>query len=199
MNLNPAQMKILAFGHKSRTGKDTATKLLIEYINNEYPNLVVKRRAFADTVKEVSYQCYKSQGLQPRSYYDIHPEARSIKLPRLNMDPVEIWVAIGNKIREIYPETWVDIALDCSADIVIISDLRYTNEVNRIHQLGGKCVKIERADAIIRNTVADNALNNYQGWDGIIQNNTNKEDFKATLIALIDGFDWPSTAIVEER
>jgi len=76
-------LKILAFGHKSRTGKDTATRLLIDYINKEKSNIVVERRAFADKVKDISYQLYKYHGLQPADYYDNHPEARMVKLPLL--------------------------------------------------------------------------------------------------------------------
>lgn len=180
-------MKILAFGHKSRTGKDTATRLLIDYINKEKPDIVVERRAFADKVKDISYQLYKYHGLQPANYYDKHPEARMVKLPLLKMDPVEVWVAVGNKVRDVYAETWVDIALlDCSADIVIVSDLRYPNEAEKIHQLGGACVKMERNAAAIRDTVADNALNEYQEWDKILQNNSTTEDLKQNLIKLID-------------
>ena len=185
------QPKILAFGHKSRTGKDTATKLLIDYLNKEYPKVKVVRRAFADAVKNVSYLLYKCHGLQPRQYYDEHPEARAEKLPLLDMDAVEVWVAVGNKIRDIYAETWVDIALlDCDADIVIVSDLRYLNEAKRLHQLGGVCIKLERDDAAIRDTVADNALNGYDGWDKVMQNNSTPEVLNEKLISLINELDW---------
>lgn len=185
------QPKIVAFGHKSRTGKDTATKLLIDYINKEYPEIKVERRAFADAVKHSAYLLYRCHGLQPRQYYDENPEARALVLPGLNMDAVEIWVAVGNKVRDIYPDTWVDIALlDCDADIVFISDLRYPNEADRVHQLGGKCVKLERDDASIRDTVADNALNNYHGWDRIMNNNSTPESLKAKLISFINDLGW---------
>jgi hypothetical protein len=184
-------MRILAFGHKSRTGKDTATKLLIDYLKRSNPELRVERRAFADKVKDISYQLYKYHGLQPREYYDENPEARAIKLPTIDMDPVEIWVAVGNKLREVYSETWVDlILLDCSADLIIISDLRYPNEAKRIHQLGGMCVRIDKADAAIRNTVADKALNGYSEWDRVFSNNSTKDDLQGKLAKLIHELNW---------
>jgi hypothetical protein len=185
------QPKILAFGHKSRTGKDTATKALIEYFNKEYPSIKVERRAFADAVKNISYLLYRCHGLKTRQHYDEHPEDRSKILPVLGMDAVEVWVAIGNKIRDIYKETWVDIALlDCDADIIIVSDLRYPNEAKRIHELRGVCVKIERDDAQIRDTIADNALNGYTSWDEILQNNSTPEALNQQLISLINKLGW---------
>jgi hypothetical protein len=185
------QHKILAFGHKSRTGKDMATKSLIEYFNKEYPNLKVERRAFADAVKNISYILYRCHGLKTKQHYDEYPEDRVKILPVLGMDAVEVWVAVGNKIRDIYAETWVDIALlDCDADIIIISDLRYPNEAKRLSELGGICVKIERDEALIRNTIADNALNEYTSWDEILQNDSTPEALNQQLILLINKLGW---------
>jgi len=190
--------KILAFGHKSRTGKDTATKLLIDYVNREHPDVKIERRAFADAVKNVSYLLYRCHGLQPREYYDEHPEARAEKLPALGMDPVEVWVAVGNKVRDIYAATWIDIALlDCTADIIIVSDLRYPNEAERIHQLGGACVKMERKAAAIRNTIADKALDGYNSWDKVMQNNSTPKALEQQLISLIDGLTWFHNTVAE--
>lgn len=184
-------MKILAFGHKSRTGKDTSTKFLVDLAKQRRPELRVERRAFADKVKDIAYQLYQHHGLQPGPYYDEFPEARAIKLPLLNMDPVEVWVATGNKFREIYAETWVDfVLLDCSADIVIISDLRYPNEAKRVMQLGGLCLKMEKEDAPIRNTVADNALNGFDSWYHVFRNNGSKQQLESSLTNFIDKLGW---------
>lgn len=184
-------MKILAFGHKSRVGKDVSTKFLINLIQERRPDLKVERRAFADKVKDISYQLYRLHGLQPGPYYDEHPEARSIKLPILGKDPVEIWVAVGNKLREVYAETWVDLVLlDCSADIIIVSDLRYPNEAKRICELGGYCVRLDKKDALIRDTVADNALNDYIGWHKIMQNNGSLSDLELEMTDLINELGW---------
>lgn len=179
-------MKIVAFGHKSRVGKDTACQILIDHFKTNYPNLVVERKAFADSVKDISYKLFKSNGLKARQYYDEWPKERSTKLQPLNMDAVEIWVAVGNKIREIYPQTWIDIILkDNSCDILIISDLRYPNELQEVKNQNGICVKIEKDSAEIRNTVADNALNDYTDWNLILKNNESIEDFRQNLLSQI--------------
>jgi len=184
-------MKILAFGHKSRVGKDVATKFLVDFIKQKKPEFKVERRAFADKVKDISYQLYNHCGLQPGPYYDEHPEARLIKLPLLNLDPVEVWVAVGNKFREIYAETWVDFVLtDTLADIIIISDLRYPNEAQRIKQMGGICVKLEKFDAPIRNTIADNALNDYNEWFKLLKNNGTKMELESQMVNLIEELEW---------
>lgn len=184
-------MKILAFGHKSATGKDTSVNFLVNYFKQKNLGIKVERRAFADKVKNIAYQLYKHHGLQPALYYDLHREARLIKLPGLNLDPVEIWVLIGNKLREIYSETWVDFALlDCSADIVLISDLRYPNEASKILELGGVCVKLNKPDAIIRNTIADNMLNDYPYWYKIINNDGLQNELEVKLVNLISELGW---------
>ena len=99
-------------------------------------------------------------------------------------------------MRDIYPATWIDIALlGCSADIVVVSDLRYPNEADRIHQLGGICVKIERDEAAIRDTVADNALNGYESWDKIMQNNATPQALEQHLVTLISELGWVKNII----
>jgi len=185
------KQKILAFGHKSRVGKDTITKFLLAVINSRRPDLVAERRAFADKVKDISYQLYKCHGLQPAQYYEEHPIARTIKLPTLGRDPVEIWVGVGDKLREVYAETWVDLVLlDSSADIIIISDLRYPNEVARVHELGGVCVRLDKKDAPIRNTKADNALNDYTSWFRVVDNSGEEGALEQKAEELLADLGW---------
>ena len=183
--------KILALGHKSRVGKDTITKYLLAIINEQRPDLIAERKAFADKVKDIAYQLYKCHGLQPAQYYEENPVARTIKLPSLGRDPVEIWVAVGDKIREVHPETWVDlILLDSTADIIVISDLRYPNEAARVHELGGVCVRLDKEDAPIRNTKADNALNGYSEWYKIINNAGVEIELKKKAEDLLEDLGW---------
>lgn len=184
-------MKILAFGHKSRVGKDVSTRFLVDYIKKKRPDLKVERRAFADKVKDIAYQLYKHHGLQPADYYDEHPEARTIKLPRLNKDAVEIWCEVGDKMREIYGRTWIDfVLLDSSADIIIISDLRFPEEVTGVLDFDGYLVRLDKKDALIRNTVADNVLNNFTGWHKVLENNDSIEFLHTKLINLINELNW---------
>lgn len=185
------QQKILALGHKSRVGKDTITKYLLAIISKQRPDLIAERRAFADKVKDIAYQLYKCHGLQPAHYYEEHPLARTIKLPSLGRDPVEIWVGVGDKIREVHPETWVDIVLlDSAADIVVISDLRYPNEAARVRELGGVCVRLDKEDAPIRNTKPDNALNNYTEWFKIINNVGVETELEKKAEILLEDLGW---------
>lgn len=184
-------MKILAFGHKSRTGKDSITRFLVDYIKQKRPDLKIERRAFADKVKDISYQLYKHHGLQPGPYYDEFPDARNIKLPRLNKDAVEIWVAVGNHLREVYDKTWIDfVLLDTSADIVIISDLRFPQEVEGVLGFDGYMVRLDKVDAPIRDTVSDNILNDFLGWHEIMTNNASMEELYSKGIDLIERLGW---------
>lgn len=184
-------MKILSFGHKSRTGKDTATRFLVDYIKQKRPDLKVERRAFADKVKDISYQLYKHHGLKPGPYYDEFPEARNIKLPKLNKDAVEIWISVGNHLREVYDKTWIDfVLLDTTADIVIISDLRFPQEVEGVLAFDGYLVRLDKTDAPLRDSVSDNILNDFIGWHEIMKNNDSIESLNVKLISLIEKLGW---------
>ena len=184
-------MKILAFGHKSRVGKDVATRFLVNYIKQKRPDLKVERRAFADKVKDISYQLYKHHGLQPGPYYDEYPEARNIKLPLLGMDAVEVWISVGNRLRDVYSKTWIDfVLLDCSADIVVISDLRFPQEIDGVLSFDGYLVRIDKKDAPIRDSISDNILNDFRGWHKILDNDSTIDSLNTKLINLILELKW---------
>jgi hypothetical protein len=161
---------IIGFGHRSRVGKDTCSK----FLNTELRMAGIKTAhvSFAWKLKEVCYDLYAWAGLKKPIHYENFPADRQIKLPHLNMTPVEIWVAVGNKLREVYARTWIDAALrgQQNVDVVIVSDVRYQNEIDAIKELGGVNYKVIKPDAPILDTVADNALEGFTGWDGIIEN-----------------------------
>lgn len=165
----------IGFGHRSRVGKDTASK----FLNTELRLAGVKtvHVSFAWKLKEICYDLYGWAGLKQPIHYENFPADRQIKLPILGLTPVEIWVAVGNKLREVYPKTWIDLALrgNKNAEFVIVSDVRYQNEVEAIKELGGRVYKIVRPDAAVLDTVADNALENFTGWDALIENNGTQE------------------------
>lgn len=175
---------IIGFGHRSRVGKDTATG----FLNTELRMLGVKALhiSFASKLKEISYDLYSWAGMKRPIHYESHPADRQIKLPELGLTPVEVWVAVGNKLREVYPETWVQCALrgQQNAECIIVSDVRYPNEVAAIRSLSGKIYKISRRNVPILDTVTDNALDNFMGWDGIIVNDGTLAELHTEIRAL---------------
>lgn len=170
---------LIGLGHYSRTGKDTFCRLLTKELAER--NITASRVAFADAVKQVAYQLFSWAGLREAYFYETHPGERSSKLPRAGLTPVEIWVAVGNRMRDVYPDVWVNIVLDelPASQVAIITDVRFPNEVAAIKERGGKVLKIVRPGVEPLPTDSDRALLGYDEWDGVINNNRGADDLRA--------------------
>lgn len=178
--------KIIGFGHRKRTGKDTAAGMLSKHLNMLCPALMVAEVSFAAKLKEVSYMMYGWGGLMPGPFYELPENAhlREVVLPRLGKTPRQIWIELGNKAREIHPEVWVQNALFVPADIIIVRDLRYHNEADIIEEKGGDRYKMVRDCAEVSNDVADVNLDDYQKWTGIFTNNGKLGDLDDKMLEL---------------
>lgn len=164
-------MKIVAFGHRRRVGKDTASKFLDTTLRIEARHLKIKRVSFAAKLKDICTQMFGWAGLQEAQYYEDHPEYREVILPEIGKSPRDIWIEVGNKMREVYQNVWLDYAMrGIKADVIIISDLRFTNEATRVRQLGGMLIKVTRSNVPVSDDASDSALDNWTDWDRIINN-----------------------------
>jgi len=174
--------RIIAFGHRKRTGKDAAAKFLTTILKQNCPKLNIRKTSFAYKLKDICHQLYAWAGLREPVYYENHPEAREIKLPELNMSPREVWIKLGTPaIREaVFDSTWVEYCLRANedADILIITDLRFPNEFQAVQKANGDCIKIIRESIPDTDDVADIALANMPDhkWDQVVHNNGSLED-----------------------
>ena len=169
-------MLIFAFGHQRRVGKNYAAMAVQGFLREKYPNIrCMTSNGFAYKLKDVCHQLYGWAGLREAWYYESHPEEKEIVLPKLGMSPREIWIKFGTDAGrdKAYRDTWVDYLLESTArhgkvDVLLIADLRFPNEFDRVKELGGYCIKIIRPDLPPSNDVADTALNNETRWDFLI-------------------------------
>ncbi len=162
---------IYAFGHRSRVGKDTCVGFLETHLRLR--NISVRKVSFAFELKMACHRLFGHYGVEHPVHYDNYPEARDNLIIPLNMNVVDLWIHFGNDMRGLKESIWVDLALkqdDGSASVILISDCRFPNEVNAIHRLDGKVYKVIRPDALIRDSVADEALEDFEGWDGFVLN-----------------------------
>ncbi len=164
-------MKIIAFGYKKGSGKDTAGKFLSTHLKITAGHLKVKQISFAAKLKDISHQLYGWAGIRPGVYYETHWERKEKVLPKLGLSPRDIWISIGNKMREVYSDVWINFALHgVDADILIISDLRFINEAKAILKADGWLAEILR-DGIPKGTdPAEVELDNWTNWKYIIDN-----------------------------
>jgi hypothetical protein len=178
---------IVAFGHRRRVGKDTATKILVEEFAKY--GICAVRTSFADKLKEECQRLFGHAGLEGPEYYEEHSELKERVLPSLGLSPRDIWIQVGNRLRDVYPYVWIDLALarqEPGVQITIVSDMRYPNEVERVKKLGGKVVKITRQVAPVHDDEADSALADFDDWDMVIANNSGIESFTRGLQPIIN-------------
>ena len=166
-------MKIIAFGYSKRAGKDSCAKFLDSFLRVERPGLKIRKVSFASKLKDICWQLYGWAGLQPGVFYETEAgeKIKEVVLPRLGKSPRTVWIEVGNKMREVYPETWLDFALlGTTADVLLITDLRFPNEGNKIIELGGRCYRVDRPDLVRGQDAAEVSLDVWPYWYGVIPN-----------------------------
>ncbi len=181
-------MKVIGLGCTAQVGKDTAA----EYWEKKFPG-TVKRVAFADKLKQVcmllfdlSYeQCYGSK------------EIKETIDPRWGMSPREILQKVGEGMRKIYPDIWVDTVFYTTIpdhqkdgyDFFVISDVRYPNEGDKVHKEDGTLIKVLRAAGGVEvgaDHSSETAMKDYTNFDFIIDNNGSFEEYFETLDKLME-------------
>jgi hypothetical protein len=140
--------KIIGLGHYSRTGKNTLANMIGLELAGQAPGMKVRIISFASKLKDICNQLYSWDGLRDEAFYETEEGAalRDIKLQTLNMTPVEVWIAMGTPaVREnVYQNTWIDYALrgNDESDALIITDVRFPNEVQAIRDLGWNACEV---------------------------------------------------------
>ena len=163
--------KIIAFGHQKEVGKSSAAKFLDTHIRTTRPDLKVKNASFAGKLKDVAFQLFRYAGLQRGIYYETHYKEKEYILLGINKTPRQIWIEVGNSMRDVSPEVWLNNAINCTeCDIIIISDLRFWNEAEYIRRHNGINVKIERPGMKTGTDDAETSLLDYEKWDYLIMN-----------------------------
>lgn len=184
-------MKILAFGHQKSVGKDTAAGFVMSYLRSNSKVKRVVKAGFADKLKDVCYQLYKWAGLMPGPWYEETSDRRLLKevvLPKLGKSPRQIWIAFGNEVKNAaYLDTWLDYLLqNTAADFLVVSDMRFPNEADRIKTLGGRVIKIVRPDIAHTSDAADDPLLSYNRWDHILVNDSNLGSFYSKVTNYVE-------------
>lgn len=179
-------MKIVAFGHRRRMGKDTVAGFALSHMRFENKEFSCQRIGFADPLKEESYRMFKWAGLQPGIYYENHPEFKEQILPAIGKSPRDIWIEVGEAMRKISPKIWPEMTLSKSdCDMLFVSDLRHRSELHYVEMTEGFAIKIIRPGIDESADVVDCSLADYDNWDGVIINNGTLKDLNdATKIVI---------------
>lgn len=167
-------MKTIGLGHYSRTGKDSLANAVIASLQEYDPKLRVGKVPFAWKLKNICYELYGWAGMKPPEWYETTEgeKDRNTVLPAIGKSPVSIWVDMGTPaVRDqVYENTWVDYLLksDLGYDVLLIPDVRFSNEIEAVRSMGGTLIKVVRPGYGPRKSPADRALLGYRGWDYVV-------------------------------
>jgi len=126
---------------KAQAGKDTVGSIL--FLNHGF-----MRVAFADPVKEAAAAMYDL------SLVDFHDNALKERIDhRWGMSPRSMVQQLGEMVKERFgPDFWVDNWFHRYSKVgesnhVIVTDVRFDNEAQRIIDLGGVIIEVLRNDS----------------------------------------------------
>lgn len=175
-------MLIIGFGHRARQGKNSAALALA----NAVPaGSRVRTYAYADALRaEVNREVSRNGGLAElvkRGWFiGDSPKVRTCF--RQGLPPwvkaedgkprtlLQWWGTDYRRAQDV--DYWVRqlmerIALD-QPDVALITDVRFANEVDAIHNAGGYAVKVQRTtppDIVVPPHPSEDELEGYTGWD----------------------------------
>lgn len=184
-------MKIIAFGHRKRVGKDTAAKFLISHLRMTQRGICVQKAGFADKVKSLACELYGHHGLMPGDFYEQseNEHLRKVRLPGIGKTPVEIWIGVGNGLRaNVHDATWYEYLLRATrgVDVLVIKDMRFPVEANGILERGGHVYRIDRPGIPEDADGADDQLVTFDRWTGVLTNDSDLRIFYEKVVEVAD-------------
>lgn len=171
---------IIGLGHQRGVGKSTVGKIIENYfIKDGYD---VEVTSFAKEMKKTAFQIFNWAGLENEEFYEKNYHLKEVILPKINKSPRTLWVETGNKMREIYPDIWIQkLFSSLKSKNTIITDIRYLNEANAIKNKNGLCFKVFNSNNNHYKGIDDETLKDFKDWDSIIYNNTTLKELEENV------------------
>ena len=196
---------LIGISGKISSGKDLAGKIL-----NDLSGDIFENKKFADKLKDIVCMligCTREQledrefkekelGEEWRQYfnddYDLVCEKESTFSSLLT--PRKLLQLFGTEAgrQVIHNNIWVNALFadyDTSSNYDsnwIITDVRFPNECQAIKDRGGIVIKINRDSDVVDNHSSETALDNYDGFDFVVDNNGSIDDLTNNLIKIIN-------------
>lgn len=183
-------MKIVAVGYKKGRGKDSLCNFIQNHLSIHCKGCSVKKVGFADKLKDVCYQLYSWAGLKRGVYYEAHYDEKEKILPALGMSPRDVWIAVGNNLREVYGYTWIHYVTKNPqpVDVLLVKDLGFWNEADEVRATeNGVLVKMEREGPMAADG-RETELDKWSDWDTIVANHGDLHDLNEQAVRICNEF-----------
>jgi|TARA_Y100000296_G_C5069826_1_gene204301 energy-coupling factor transporter ATP-binding protein EcfA2 len=171
---------VIGISGKIKSGKSRVAKTLSKILKEEGKQ--VKIKSFAQPLYEVVSRLYdtdiKTIKKDKQENLPIYIHTRTTNSGMVMTNYREILQTIGNTARD-YGDSdiWVNALFGYenrkinNGDCWIIDDMRYLNEAQRIRDLNGILIRVERDLHQPNEHIAENSLDTWGDWDLIIENN----------------------------
>ncbi len=174
-------MKIVALGHRRGVGKDTFASYLASHLRTSTKGAKIRRIGFATRLKEIADDLW---GIGSEQHFEINYTSKEMVIPEFGKSPREMWIELGEAMRAIYKNTWVEAPFRTPCDYLIIKDLRYPNEFAEVVKRGGICIRLDNPRVEKFNDPADSALAGFEHeWHRIITNEGSLKELNEKVIA----------------
>jgi hypothetical protein len=140
---------IIGITGERQTGKNT----LSEYIKSS--NIFVLKhkkieiKSFAAKLKDITHEIFPL--VQNGDYYETNAQHKELIIPEYNMSPRDIWIKVGQELRAINPNVFVEYLINSIASYnkhYIISDVRFQNEIDYLKKAGALIIKLRRNNGL---------------------------------------------------
>jgi hypothetical protein len=182
---------IIGFGHKRRRGKDLCGEIACRLLREQ--GRPVRQDWFAASLKEMARvvfgfdqdQLYGDRKFEVDPFWGFTPrwalQVGGTEAMR-RVFGEDIWVKTLERRALANPET-----------SVVVCDLRFPNEAEAIHRIGGLAIKVERPAHLLPPAtspdedthLSETALDGYDGWDAVILNDGTVDQLAQKVQAIV--------------
>lgn len=173
---------IILLGYKAKSGKDEVGKYLVKTHG-------FTRVAFADELKDLTMTVF---GLTSKQ---VHGSLKDVVDKNYGVTPRKLLQDYGKEKRDIDEDFWskkagdkiLKLRLQKNKNRFVITDLRFENELNYIRDKIGRALdlpviaikinrpNLDRKSVSNRDDISETALDNFENWDYVINNNKDIE------------------------
>ena len=165
-----------------RSGKTFAATVLV---HSGYQPM-----SFAEPIKRMAVEFFMSLGYSKEKSLSLAWVDKATVLPEINASPRYVLQTIGTEWGRncIADDIWVRCLCARAQEFsrVVIDDVRFENEANAILAMGGELWMIKRPSAVNDfGHESEGALDAWEGFSQVIDNNGTLEQFRKKIDALI--------------
>lgn len=146
--------------------------------------------SFAEPIKRMAVEFFMSLGYSKEKSLSLAWVDKGRVLPEINASPRYVLQTIGTEWGRHYiaDDIWVRCLCARAQEFshVIVDDVRFENEANAIVAMGGEMWMIKRPSAVNDfNHASEGALDNWEGFKHVIDNDGTLEQFRIKIDELI--------------